>query len=151
MPACKAPWIALASAAGIALLGGCVSPSDPLGRVEALEEAQKRYTEAIRWGDLERASRYVVADQRAEFLALADAFESIRFTDYEIGELEVDDDGLARAEVVVSYEGYVLPHYLERRVSDRQVWVRDGAVGNHWVVQPQLALLIDEMGGRVAP
>ena len=145
MPAFKVLWIALASATFVA----CVSPSDPLGRVEALEEAQKRYTEAIRWGDLERASRYVAADQREAFLALADAFESVRFTDYEIGDLDVDPADLAKAEVVVSYHGYVLPHYLERRVSDRQVWVREGAVGNRWVVQPQLASLIHEMGGSV--
>ncbi len=138
-------WIALAGAAALA----CVSPSDPLGRVEALEEAQKRYTEAIRWGDLEKAARYVAPEERDDFLALADAFESIRFTDYEIGDLDVEVEELARAEVVVSYHGYVLPHYLERRVHDRQIWVRDGGLGNRWHVHPQLALLIGEMGARV--
>lgn len=136
--------LALASAAALA----CVSPSDPLGRVEALEEVQKRYTEAIRWGDLERASRYVSPELREDFLALTDAFESIRFTDYEIGELDVDPEKHARAEVNVTYRGYVPPHYVERRVQDHQVWIREAGMGNHWKVHPQLALLIDEMGGR---
>lgn len=143
----RASWLALASAAALA----CVSPSDPLGRVEALEEAQKRYTEAIRWGDLERASRYVAPDQRADFLALSDAFEAVHFTDYEIGEIDVDPEKHARAEVDVTYRGYVMPHFVERRVKDRQVWSRQAGMGNQWTVEPQLALLIGEMGGRVEP
>jgi len=135
--------IALLAAGGLA----CVSPSDPFGRVEALEEAQKRYTEAIRWGDLERASHYVAPDEREEFLALEDAFQTIRFTDFEIGELSITDDDRERAEVEVTYHGYVLPQYLEKRVRDHQVWVREPGMGNFWTIQPQLALLIDGMGG----
>ena len=49
-------------------LASCISPTDPLGREEALEVAQKKYTELIRWGDVERAVTYVEEDLCVEFL-----------------------------------------------------------------------------------
>ncbi|MGH0031874.1 MAG: hypothetical protein ACQGVC_18960 [Myxococcota bacterium] len=56
-------WLALATAAW--LLAGCVSPTDPLGREDALEDAQQRYTDLIRWGELEKAALFVDPEQRA--------------------------------------------------------------------------------------
>lgn len=123
----------------------CVSPSDPMARAYALKEAQKRYTEAIRWGDLERAAHYVDPELREDFLAQSRAFESIRFTDFEIGAVDLEDEDKLRAEVDVTYSGYVLPFYIERRVNDHQVWVREEGMANRWLVQPELELLITSM------
>ncbi len=53
------------------LLSGCVSPSDPLGRQDALEEAQQKYTELVRWGDVERAGKFVDPAMRDDFLRLS--------------------------------------------------------------------------------
>jgi hypothetical protein len=124
----------------------CFSFGDPLARGEALEETQRRYTEMIRWGDIDKAARYVDPEQREGFLALAQNFELIRITDYEIGELDIDPDTLARAEVDVTYHGYVLNEFVERRVNDHQVWVREA--GNDWRVRPELDALIDSLGVR---
>jgi hypothetical protein len=139
-----ARWIAV-----IALgCAACVSPSDPWERGEALKQTQKRYTEALRWGDLEKASRYVDPEMRNDFLALSDAFENVKITDYEIGELDLDTDTLAKAEVDVTYRGYALPQYVEKRVKDHQVWYRDEESGNEWRVRPELATLLADIGAR---
>ena len=139
-----ARWVAV-----IALgCAACVSPSDPWERGEALKQTQKRYTEALRWGDLEKAARYVDPEMRSDFLALSNAFENVKITDYEIGELDLDTDTLAKAEVVVTYRGYALPQYVEKRVKDHQVWYRDEESGNEWRVRPELAALLDDIGAR---
>ena len=139
-----ARWVAMI-AFGCA---ACVSPSDPWERGEALKQTQKRYTEALRWGDLEKAARYVDPEMRSDFLALADAFENVRITDYDIGEVDLDTDTLAKAEVDVTYRGYALPQYVERRFKDHQVWYRDDSSGSEWRVRPQLAALLDDIGVR---
>ncbi len=127
----------------------CVSWSDPWERGRALELAQKNYTEAIRWGDIDTAARYVEPGLRDGFLAYAEAFESIRITDYEIGEIDLDTENFESATVDVTYRGYVMPHYVEHRVRDRQVWTRDTDAGNDWRVRPELASLLDGLGARV--
>ena len=135
--------------AAIALgLAACVSPNDPWERERALQLAQKAYLEALRWGNLEKASRYVDPDQREEFLALADSFEIVRITDYDIGEVDLDRETLAHAECDVTYRGYVLPHYVEKRVRDHQVWYRARSNDNEWRVRPELAAMLDGLGVR---
>ena len=143
MRAAAAAWIALGSLG----LAACVSPSDPWEHRDALVRTQKRYTEAIRWGNLEQAARYVDPELRDEFLSLSSSFEQVRFTDYEIGELDLADE-FERAAVDVTYRGYALPHYVERRVNEQQLWYRDAGIGNEWRVRPQLAAVLAEIGAR---
>ena len=137
-------WIA-AFAVG---LTACVSPKDPFDREYALKQAQRKYVEGLRWGNLEKSAQYVDPEMRAEFLSLAPAFETVRITDYDIGELEVDEDTLAQADVYVTYLGYVLPQFQEKRVREHQVWYRDEESGSEWRVRPQLALMLDGIGAR---
>ena len=136
-----ARWIAILALACTA----CVSASDPLERGEALKQAQRRYTEALRWGDLDKAARYVDPEMRTDFLALSDLFEQVRITDYDIGELDLDTETLASAEVDVTYRGYVLPQFVEKRVKDHQIWYRES---NQWRVRPELAAMLDGIGAR---
>jgi hypothetical protein len=137
-------WIA-AIAIG---LGGCVSPSDPWERAESLKQAQRKYAEGLRWGNLEKSAKYVDPDMRTEFLALSGAFETVRITDYDIGEVDLDEETLAQAEVDVTYRGYVLPEFLERRVREHQIWYRDEESGDEWRVRPELAAMLDGIGAR---
>ena len=140
----RAGWVA-AVAIGLA---ACVSPSDPLERGEALKESQRSYTEALRWGDLDKAAHYVDPEMRGNFLALADAFDKVRITDYDIGDVDLNQDTLAEAEVDVTYRGYALPAYVEKRVRDHQVWYRDKDSGSEWRIRPELAALIEGIGAR---
>ena len=137
-------WIA-AIAVG---LTSCVSPNDPWERAEALKVAQRKYAEGLRWGNLEKSAKYVDPQMRGEFLALATAFETVRITDYDIGEVDLDQDTLASAEVDVTYRGYVMPQFLEKKVQEHQVWYRDEASGSEWRVRPQLAAMLDGIGAR---
>lgn len=132
----------LTIAIGFGLLA-CVSPTDPLGRNDALEAAQKRYTESVRWGKFEEASRFVDPALRDEFLALEERFEQVRFTDYDVGDVSSPDH--ETAEVEVTYRGYALPYYVEKEVREQQQWYREGPLDNTWRVRPQLSLLLETL------
>ena len=139
-----ARWLVLISLA----VSACVSPSDPFERGEALKQAQRKYSEALRWGNLEKAATYVAPEMKSEFLAYSDVFDTLRISDYDIGEVDLNEDTLASAEVDVTYHGFVLPQYIEKRVKDHQVWYRDEESGNDWRVRPELALMLDGFGAR---
>jgi len=123
---------------------GCISPDDPLGRRDALEEAQKRYTNMIRWGDAAKAVQFVEPSAREKFLANADALKKLAISDYELGEIKYDDDG-ATAHVEVTYRGYALAQLVEREIKVTQEWKREG--GDDWRVQPDLDNVIAQLNG----
>lgn len=124
--------VALLAALAIA---GCASFSDPLGRHEALEMAQKQYTEAIRWGDLDIARNFVEPEQRDAFELLTPTFEEIRITDFEIGSIEGDE---SEASVTVTYRGYARAYQIEKPFREHQQWSRVEGLANQWHVQSDL-------------
>jgi hypothetical protein len=134
----------------LALLGGalpvaaCVSPNDLMDRKGRLEETQLSYTQHVRWGELEKASAYVDPELRDDYRSHAAAFETIRITDYEIGNIEYDD-GLASATVEVTYRGYALTALIERPIRETQRWYRDG--GSSWLVRTEIGGVVDGVRG----
>jgi hypothetical protein len=137
---------ALLLLAGVVVLGtsGCMSVADPLGHRNALEDAQKRYTDLIRWRDAERAAIFVDPELRKEFLEHAKALETLEISDYELGDLEFGD-GDETAKVDVTYRGYSLSHLIERKVRVTQEWHRNE--GNTWLVRPDLEDVVAELRG----
>ena len=133
-------WIA------VAVLGSsCFSPTDPLGRQEALEEMQRKYTDLVRWGDLERAEKFVDPELRDNFKREAGGLAGLRITDHEIGEIEYGEDS---AIVTVTYKGYATATLVERTSRERQEWVRVAGLQNVWHVRPELGDVIAELRGR---
>jgi hypothetical protein len=126
------------------LVLGCVSPSDPLGHRDALEDAQKRYTDMIRWRDAEKAVQFVEPSMREQFLANASLLETLEISDYDLGEFEYGEDDTT-AQVEVTYRGYSLSHLIERKVRVTQEWRRDDDHG--WRVTPDLASVIAQLKG----
>jgi len=124
--------VALLAALAVA---GCASFSDPLGRQDALEIAQKRYTEAIRWGDLDIARNFVEPEQRDAFALLTPTFEAIRITDFDIGQFEGDE---SETSVTVTYRGYAQAYQIEKRFREHQHWSRVEGLANQWHVQSDL-------------
>lgn len=123
---------------------GCVligELADPTGRQKSLEDSQKRYTELVRWGQLERASEYVDPKLREEYLNHAAAFAKIRFTDFESGRLQFDE-GNETATAIVVYHAYSLTTLLEKRIRENQHWYRDKETFSGWRVRPQLRQVI---------
>jgi hypothetical protein len=135
-------WGLVFCLAGLAL--GCVSPTDPLGHRDALVDAQKRYTDFIRWRDAEKAVQFVDEDLRPGFLAQAEALELLEISDYETGEFEYEDDEKT-ARVEVTYRGYSLAHLIERKIRVTQEWHRTD--DNDWRVRPDLEKVVAKLRG----
>ena len=65
-----------AMAALLLLSAGCLN--DPLQRRYALGLAQQRYTQLIRWGQVNEASQFVAKDRVEEFRSWGPVFERLR-------------------------------------------------------------------------
>lgn len=126
------------------LAAGCATVSDPLGHRDALEDAQKRYTDMIRWREAERAVQFVEPSMREQFLAHAGLLETLEISDYQLGEIVYDEEDQT-ARVEVTYRGYSLSHLIERKVHVTQEWHR--GEGNDWLVRPELETIVAKLRG----
>jgi hypothetical protein len=133
-------WVLLL---GLAL--GCRT-LDPWGDQTRLEEAQRSYTQMMRWGDFERASVWVDPEELERFFQDAETLTDVRVSDYQIGNLEVGDDG-DTASVRVSYRVYSMASLVEKEVLEVQDWYYDDEQ-SRWQVRPKLALLRRGARGR---
>jgi len=131
-------WVVLAA---LVWLGSSACALDPFGRERSLEQSQRRYTELVRWGQLERASAFVDPEQRDEYLKNAAAFDTIRVTDFESGQLEFDPERSSATAIVV-YHAYSKSTLLEKRIRENQQWYRDETLANQWHVRPELRQII---------
>ena len=104
---------ALPAFALLATLGCAGSFFDFTGKEKALEEAQSRYTELMRWGEVVGASAYVDPAIAADFLADAERFQHIRFTEFESGPLQFSEDSKT-ATVDVVYHTYSTRTFVEK-------------------------------------
>lgn len=128
----------------IASAGCAATFTDPTGKQTALELAQREYTQRIRWGELERASHYVDPGMRDDFLAQQELFESLRVTDFEIGEIEFFDEENA-AEVTVTYRAYSLATLIEKPIREKQEWHREDGLSNTWLVKTELPAVLQTL------
>ena len=127
-------------------LGCAATLADPDGRENSLEEIQRKYTQLIRWGEIERASVFVDPEKREGFLSYTDAFESIRITDFDTGELSFDVES-ETATVEVTYHAYSLITMLEKKIRASQEWYREEGLENTWRVQPELEGIVQALHG----
>jgi hypothetical protein len=114
---------------------------DPMGYRAAFDDIQRQYMQAIRWGEIEKASSFVDPSLREAFLAQQPALENLRITDFAIGEVTYDSD---TAQVTVTYEGYSLDSFVERKIREEQNWHRAG--GTHWLVRTDVTAFTKELG-----
>jgi hypothetical protein len=132
----------------VVLLGswGCVSAfTDPLDRRGQFEDTQSKFTQYIRWGKFEEAARFVDPEMREEFMTCAPEFSDLRFSDYEINQVAIQE-GLMSASVDVRYTAYRLSLPVERSVALTEEWTRDETTGA-WTVKLDIAKLRDTMYG----
>lgn len=121
--------LALVSIAGLGALG-CANVSDP---ALMFQETQRRYTHLMRFTDYERAGRFVAPDERSSFRERTAALGDLRFTDFEVREIENLGE-TATAEV--QYVGYRASAPVVVTFVEQQSWERlDGA----WVVRSTIA------------
>lgn len=123
--------LGLLLALGSTLLG-CAT-IDPWGHRRKLEDAQRTYTRMVRWGDFLKASVWVDPELVERFLEDAGKLSDVRFTDYEIGALDLVGDS---ASVQVQYQAYHAATLIEGTLHERQDWYYEDG---RWRVRPKLA------------
>jgi len=138
-----APLLCLAWLATLGCAGSLFDFSD---QQDALKEAQRKYTELVRWGEIEGASAYVDPAFVPTFLDNAQAFENIRFTDFESGPLQFSDDA-ETATINVVYHAYSTRTLIEKKFREEQEWYRDESANNTWRVRSNLDLIAKNLGG----
>ena len=142
MAALRRPVALIFGCIALLLTTACVNLLDPFGHEDDFRQMQKRFTQYVRWGKVHEASSFVVEDQRADFLALAPELSDIRFTDYEITNLEYDKDS---AHVDVTLRGYRLSQAVEKIVQLNQDWEKADHT-DRWQVRLELARLRSGLG-----
>jgi hypothetical protein len=117
---------------------------DPRNRRSDLEDQQRRYTQFVRWGELDAASALVATDAREAFAKVMPRLAQMRFTDHEQGDIEWSEDGLT-ATVRVTYLGYPRTTLVERPMVETQKWIRDEEADG-WRVEPDWSELRASLG-----
>ena len=121
---------------------GCVSLfSDPSGKFHAFKISQKRYTELVRWGEIERASEYVDPDLQEEYLEYASRMREIRVADFDSSPPRFHNNDNA-ATVIVVYRTYSLSTLVEKEIRERQEWYREERSNDQWRVRPDLQRIV---------
>ena len=130
----------------LAMLGCASNPFGDTDKQVALKDAQRKYTELVRWGEIESASFYVDPAIAGDFLDTAQRFENIRFTDFESGALQFGE-GSNTATVNVVYHAYSTKTLVEKTFRERQEWYREASADNDWRVRPNLAAMASQLSG----
>jgi hypothetical protein len=125
-------------------LAGCaLSLKDPFNDRGMLKETQKEFSQYLRWGAIEKASMFVVADQRAEFERLTPHLSELRITDYEM--IRSEQVSETEASLAVRYRGYSMASPVERTIIIDQTWTLDPE-SNHWMVRLEVSRLRRALG-----
>lgn len=128
----------------LSLLGGCaIDLNDPYNDRARLRETQREFTQYMRWGLINKAAQFVIADQRAKFETLAPGMTDLRLTDYETLSVESIDEN--HASVLVRFRGYSLSSPIERTIEIQQDWSFDEET-RVWMVSLEVDRLRKALG-----
>jgi hypothetical protein len=130
----------------LATLGCASNPFDFTGKESALEDAQRKYTELVRWGEIDSASFYVDPAIADDYLNTAELFKDIRFTEFQTGALQFGE-GSNTATVNVVYHAYSTKTLVEKTFREHQEWYREASANNDWRVRPNLAAIARKLSG----
>jgi hypothetical protein len=127
-------------------ISGCLSViTDPLDRRGSFNDTQTRFTQYVRWGKFQEAGQFVDPEIRDEFMSYAPEFSDLRFSDYEITRIDIQD-GVRSASVEVRFTAYRLSMPFERSVDLTEEWTRNEGTGI-WTVKIDIKKLHDTMIG----
>jgi len=119
---------------------GCIT--DPMGYRVSFDDTQRQYTQYLCWGEIEKASSFVDPELREAFLEQAPVFETMRITDFEIGQVEYEG---VSAKVSVTYQGYSLESFIERKIREDQTWHREEGT-TRWLVRSDVGAFAKVFG-----
>jgi hypothetical protein len=112
--------------------------TDPMKREYTLGEAQKRYTNLVRFGSFVQASQYVDPELAQAFLDNFPSQGDLVFTDSEAERIDFEADGKRDAVVRVTYSAYYTHSPVLFEIVETQSWYREGSL-NTWLVRPEFA------------
>lgn len=119
------------------LLGGVLG-CGPRDRGVDLKETVRAYNQRLRWNAFEQASMFVVAEERAAWLASRSGGSAgLQITDIQIIRLQKPDPVDKTVEVLVALTWYRMPDTTVRRATWAQVW-REGPGGWQVVEERQV-------------
>ncbi|MBW2273507.1 MAG: hypothetical protein JRG96_09570 [Deltaproteobacteria bacterium] len=125
---------AFAGAVGCA--DGRVWWNDPKKREWSLIELQKAYTDYVRFGAFDKASRFVDPEMAEAYVQSFPNPEVIRFTDYEVTPVVFEDDEQREvATSTVTYKAYRTDTLVITTIVEKQEWYRVDQF-NTWRVRP---------------
>lgn len=128
----------------LSLLGGCAfDMKDPYNDRARLRKTQREFTQYMRWGLIDKAAQFVIAEQRAEFQTLAPSLTELRLTDHETLSVEAIDKN--HASVLVRFRGYTMSSPIERSIEIKQDWIFDEDTGV-WMVSFEVDRLRKALG-----
>ena len=111
--------------------------NDPKKREWSLIELQKAYTDYVRFGAFDKASRFVDPDMVEEYVKSFPDPELLRFTDYEVTPVVFEDtEQRERATSTVTYQAYRTDTLVITTIVEEQEWYRVD-VWNTWMVRPK--------------
>lgn len=123
------PLIAGSVLAALAFATGCAGMGD---RAVLFRDTQRRYTQFMRFTDFDKAGRYVVPEERKSFRETTSALGDLRFSDYQVVEVETDGD---TATARVSYTGFRDSSPIVVTFVEEQQWELSGS---NWQVRSTL-------------
>jgi hypothetical protein len=121
---------------GVGCAFGEIRWNDPLQRQITLEDLQQEYVAMVRFGNFQRASGYVDPEFRDAYLERLPDPETMRFTDFEIGPIDINEE-LNEATSKVTYWYYRTVSPTEEKLVETQHWVRASGNSLSWMLRPE--------------
>jgi len=135
----KALPFALVSTALICLLGCGGGSFLHQPTADELVWNQRQYTVNMRWGNKVKVLSFVSREDRPTMIELLKRFEEYEITDYEIGIVDMNPDGIS-ADVLVIYRGYSEKNLYEIEMIEDQEWYWSEEKEN-WYLRPSVESL----------
>ena len=111
--------------------------NDPKKREWSLIEIQKVYTDYVRFGAFEKASRYVDPEMVEAYMQSFPRPDLLRFTDYQASPVIFEDDEQREvATSTVIYNAYRTDTLVITTIVEKQEWYRVDK-WNTWMVRPK--------------
>lgn len=117
-----------------AILGGCASMEERKKTV-TLDMATRHYENAIRWGDYETASSFIVLEGADAPGPSPERLKSFRVTSYRTQNTVLNEDE-TEAHIVVQINYYDEDRMKEVTLMDRQTWKYDAELGQWFLYSP---------------
>ena len=130
----KVVQLALVSSALMVLIGCLNASRVAQPTYDTLDWAQNDYTQSMRWDNKVTLLGYIAKEDRPVMEEMLESFNVYHISDYEIGIIEINPDGVS-ANVIVIYRGYSNKKLIEIELIEDQEWYWSVEKGK-WFLSP---------------